>query len=138
MKTREVMDTYTMNCSANLTNGIIFTREFYPPFLVLYCQGSANLYQFVIINNQINFKRILPLYGFKTRNGLESIRNALIYILIQVEIDTSTQQTYINISECCVLKLDFRLFTASVIQEIIQARTLVATSFYKNYDIALL
>lgn len=102
---------------------------------MLFCEQQENLTQFVINNGRIQLRRVINLYGFRTRKGLYSIRNALSYVLIEVDPNES-QQSFSN--DCCVLKLNFRVPTVSVIQEIIEAKSLIATSFYKNYDIALL
>ena len=86
IKTRSILDTVTMNCPAqNLTNGLIYTREFFNPYLILFCEGGEYLSQFIIVNYQLVPQRIIPLYGFKTRIGELSIQSTNTYIFLSVD-----------------------------------------------------
>lgn len=49
IKKRLIVDVVTMNCNfSNSTNGDIYIREFYDPFLLLFCEQSSSIFQFIV------------------------------------------------------------------------------------------
>lgn len=126
----------TMSCpSQNSTNGLIYTKEFYNPYLILFCEQGTNLTQYTIILNRIVFQRVIPLYGFKTRSGELSIQSTQTNIFLSVD---SIYNIYPVVKGCCVLRLNPVDDTSSVIVQIINASSIVATDSFNQFDFVLL
>ena len=56
-------------CSYNGTNGLIFGRNFYDSFFLIFCNQGATFSQYLIRNNQFIFNKEVPLYGFIMRDN---------------------------------------------------------------------
>lgn len=80
-----VVDSTQSQCAEfNSTEALIFTRNFYDDYLLLYCYHSSTMEQYILRNKQMIFNRIIPLYGFLTL-GPESVAEAgANYIFIEV------------------------------------------------------
>jgi len=74
------------NCSYNLTEGLIFVRNFYDNFFFVLCQGDATITQYLIRDNDFIFNRIIPLWGFVIRPGGNWLSGAN-YLFLEADIN---------------------------------------------------
>lgn len=131
-----MVDYIFMVCAyTNATDGNIFVREFYDPFLFLYCEQTAFINQFMIRQNQLIFQRELPLYRFQTRARQSSIYIGYSFIFIGVDL---VLNVFPQPASCCVLRIDPCEFTVSAIVEIIMAQDILTVTKYEDVDVALL
>lgn len=118
----------------NQTNGDLYFREFYDPFLILFCQDSTFLFQYILRSGVLIFNRQIPIYGFRTRKTGGDFYIGFNFLFLPVD---SVMNIYPVNPYCCVLRLNPCEFTVSVISEIIGAYSIVAAAKVGNIDIAL-
>ena len=62
-----------MKCEdENETMARIYFRQFYDPIIMLFCYEDTTITEYIIRNRIFVFERIIPIYGFKTKNTYSS------------------------------------------------------------------
>ena len=70
LEEREIYSVYA-GCSGNATHTIVFPRDFKDDTLLIFCDGSSFMQQYVIREDRFIWNRDVPLYGFSVREGAD-------------------------------------------------------------------